>query len=388
MIERYLLLGLRLGRHVDGYVDAYFGPPELKEQADGEEPVEPAELVAEAVALRAETGSLEDDARRRWLEAQLLGAETAARRLAGEEIGYVDEVERCFGVRPQRVPEERFEAALTALDAAVPGDGELYDRYQAWLESQTVQPELIRPALDVLRDDLRERTRDLVELPEDEQVESELVTNEPWAGFNYYLGGFRSRSVLNTDLPTRAYLLPELVAHEMYPGHHTEHACKEAVLVDGRGYLEETLILIPTPQSLVSEGIATNALDVVLDDVDADDWSAERLRPLGIPYDVETTRVARSAFRDLGFVSANSALMIHEEGVPVDEARAYFKRWVLANDERADKHISFVTDPTWRSYVFNYSSGEQLVGDWMDGDRARFRRLLTEQLTPDDLRSR
>ena len=34
--ERYLLLGLRLGRHVDGLVDAYYGPLELKEQADAE----------------------------------------------------------------------------------------------------------------------------------------------------------------------------------------------------------------------------------------------------------------------------------------------------------------------------------------------------------------
>jgi hypothetical protein len=27
--ERYVRLGLQLGRHVDGLVDAYFGPPEL-----------------------------------------------------------------------------------------------------------------------------------------------------------------------------------------------------------------------------------------------------------------------------------------------------------------------------------------------------------------------
>jgi hypothetical protein len=384
MIERYLLLGLRLGRHVDGYVDAYYGPQELKEEADAEDAVPPAELAAEAAALRNQTDTIDDDARRRWLEAQLLGAETAARRLAGEAIDYVDEVERCFGARPQRVPEERFEAAQAALDAAVPGQGALYDRYQGWVETQIVPPELLRPALDVLRDELRVRTRGLVELPDGEQVESELVSNEPWGGFNYYLGGLRSRSVLNTDLPTRSYILSELVAHEMYPGHHTEHACKEALLVDGQGYLEETLLLVPTPQSLVSEGIATNALDLALDD-DADEWSAERLRPLGIPYDPETARVAREAFRELGFVSANTALQIHHEGVPLDDVRAYYKRWALANDERAEKHLSFVTDPTWRSYVFNYSSGEQLVRGWVAGDRARFRRLLTEQLTPADL---
>ena len=28
LVEEYLTLGLRLGRHIDGMVDAYYGPPE------------------------------------------------------------------------------------------------------------------------------------------------------------------------------------------------------------------------------------------------------------------------------------------------------------------------------------------------------------------------
>ncbi len=384
MIERYLLLGLRLGRHVEGYVDAYYGPAELKEQAESEELVPAAALVAEAVALRGELGALENEQRRRWLGAQLLGAETAARRLAGEAVDYVDEVERCYGVRPAPTPEQEFAEALGLLDDALPGGGDLHERYQAWNETQVVPAELIGPAMDALKVELRERTGALVQLPAGEEVESELVTNEPWAGFNYYLGGLRSRSVLNTDLPTRSYNLPDLVAHEMYPGHHTEHALKEALQVQSEGRLEETLLLVPTPQSLLSEGIATNALAIVLDE-DPDDWGAAMLRPLGIPYHVERSRALRAASRTLGFVSANTALQIHRDGVPLEEVRDYYKRWALANDDRAAKHIQFVTDPTWRSYVFNYSSGERLVGDWVDGDRARFRRLLTEQLTPADL---
>ena len=38
--ERYLVLGLRLGKHVDGLVDAYYGPKELKEQVDAEGTIE------------------------------------------------------------------------------------------------------------------------------------------------------------------------------------------------------------------------------------------------------------------------------------------------------------------------------------------------------------
>jgi len=29
LVEDYLTLGLRLGRHIDGMVDAYYGPPGL-----------------------------------------------------------------------------------------------------------------------------------------------------------------------------------------------------------------------------------------------------------------------------------------------------------------------------------------------------------------------
>ena len=55
-----------------------------------------------------------------------------ARRLAGESIPYVDLVERCFGVRLELVPEERFEAAHRELDDALGGTGDLGERYQAW----------------------------------------------------------------------------------------------------------------------------------------------------------------------------------------------------------------------------------------------------------------
>ena len=64
--EDYVLLGLRLGRHVDGLVDSYCGPAELREQVDAEPLAEPAALVAEGEALLAQ---LEDG----WLRDQALG---------------------------------------------------------------------------------------------------------------------------------------------------------------------------------------------------------------------------------------------------------------------------------------------------------------------------
>ena len=49
-VERYLLLGLRLGRHLDGIVDAYFGPQELAAAVEARPPVDPVGLSFGSIA--------------------------------------------------------------------------------------------------------------------------------------------------------------------------------------------------------------------------------------------------------------------------------------------------------------------------------------------------
>ena len=122
------------------------------------------------------------------------------------------------------------------------------------------------PALRALIAVLRTRMETLVELPEGEQLVVEEVHDEPWWAFNYYLGNLRSRVVVNSDQQTTAADLVTLAAHEAYPGHHTERVVKEQLLVREQGFLEESIQLVPTPQSLVGEGIAELGLEVVMDD--------------------------------------------------------------------------------------------------------------------------
>src|SRR2546421_12159602 len=88
--ERYLRLGLQLGRHVEGIVDAYFGPPELAAAVDAEPPVDPRRIVSAAEALLDE---LEDG----WLRDQVVGLRTYAGVLAGESGSDADEVGGGYG---------------------------------------------------------------------------------------------------------------------------------------------------------------------------------------------------------------------------------------------------------------------------------------------------
>jgi hypothetical protein len=375
--EGYVELALRLGRHVDGLVDAYYGPPEIEARVNAEPLRDPADLVADAAALREQNASP-------YLEAQLLGLETVARKLAGEEIPYADEVERCYGIRPRWKPEESFERAHEQLAEALPDGGSLSERYQRWREGGAVAPELVAKALETIAERLRMRTRELLGLPDGETYEFAYVTDEPWSAYNDYLGGLKSRVEVNTDVPLNGALGVEIVAHELYPGHHTEHAWKEATLFRA-GRLEESALMVGAPQCLIAEGIAGLAVEIVLEDHDA--FAAEVLSEFGVDHDPDRSRAIREARRPLEGVMGNAALLVHQEGASPEDARRYILRWALASEERAARNVSFVMHPVWRSYVTTYTDGYDLCRRWVDGDRARFKRLLTEQLTPADLMS-
>jgi hypothetical protein len=206
------------------------------------------------------------------------------------------------------------------------------------------------------------------------------VTNEPWSAYNWYLGGGKSRIEVNTDLPSRSYVFAGLVAHEGYPGHHTEHACKEAQLVQELGRIETSILLIHTPECLVSEGIAQNAIEQAL----GEDWfarAAEILRPLGVPFDADTARAVEHAYKELDDVPSNIAHFVADEGWSEAQAVAYHQRWTLAEEHRARKSVGFATHPVWGIYVPTYGYGYRLV----KSAGLPFRTLLTEQVTTVDL---
>ena len=382
VVERYLLVGLRLGRHIDGFVDAYYGPLELQERVEVEPSVPPAVLAREAASLVEALDEIGDDRRAQWLAAQLEGLTATAERLDGAPISYVDEVRRCYGIEPRPPAEEELHDAHQRLAELLPGAGSVAERYRAWRQD-AMPREALLSAIERLRQELRARTEVLFGLPPAESVDVELVSNEPWSGFNYYLGGRRSRVAINTDVPPRADALPDYTAHEIYPGHHTEHAWKEALLIDRDGRLEESIFLTGTPQCLIAEGIATNALAALGPEAAA--ASAEILADAGAPYDLELTDAVYDAEEPMRRLYHTVALMLHAENRSREETREYALRWSLRPPNEVDKMLEFVLHPAWRAYVVVYDVGERLVRNWVRGDPARFRRLLTEQLTSADL---
>jgi hypothetical protein len=381
--ERYLQLGLRFGRLQPELIDSYVGPAELKAQVDAEPPPRYEQIAEETAGLEAEVAATEpDDARRAWLGAQLSALATACRWFAGEEIAYPELVRRCHQVDAAIVPEERFASAHAQLEDVLPGTGPVHERFAAWRATQYVPRELIGPGLEALAAELRRRTAAVVELPDGDRVDFELVTDKAWSGFADYLGDLHTRVSINVDLPIPSSRLFELVSHEVYPGHHTEHLCKEPLLAAGR--TELAIYLFTTPQSVVAEGIATTAHEALLGD-DADHVAAEILRPLGIPYDTDTAAVVRAAQHAMDSVGPNLVQQLAEGRIASEDARPYARRWLIEPDDVVEKALRFYLDDPWPPYGICYPAGKALARRFVGGDPARFRRLLSEQLTPEEL---
>jgi hypothetical protein len=393
----YITLALRLDQHIPGLVDGYFGPADLKAAVDMEQLRSPARLRDDATALRDRLATeVADPGRRAWLDAQLAALETQAAGLAGERLTYLDYVTRCFAYTPPRYPDERFDAAAARIGELLPGDAPLAERLDAWDARFVVPLDRLPGVVEWLVARFRDQAAADFGLPDGEDLRVSLVTGQPWSAYNWFDGGRRSRIDVNTDLPVRASDLIGLVAHEAYPGHHLEHAWKEADLVDTQGRLESSILLINTPECLISEGLGDLGVRFASPAQGRVDLLVEIYERAGLPFagdraatrEVAELTIALAVERErLSDIRGNAAILRHEDGRSHEEVVAYLRdvgRYPVA---QAEKRLEFIEHPLWRTYVFVYAEGEALLRRWLEAvaepeRAARFGRLLREQLTP------
>jgi hypothetical protein len=386
----YILLGLSVGRLEDGIVDAYYGPPEVRAEADaGKTTAE--ELAANASALRTRAAADPDPLRARWLDRQLVALETLARRLAGEEMAYLDEVERCFDARPTPTPPNVYQQARDELDQLLPPGSGLRQRLEERNNRLTIPPDRLDRVVDWTLDEVRRTCLEHFPAPEGDSLTVSMVSGQPWAAYNWYDGGLRSRIEINTDLPARAPDIIGLVTHEAFPGHHLEHAWKEQRLVREQDRHEATLQLVNTPEAYISEGLAELGRRYVIDRARWQELLEGICERAGIDpgaVDAEREWLVREALHSMRGNGADAALLMHVGGRPREEVVQFLEDEGLRTRALAERNVEFISHPLWRTYAFCYSGGEQLLQRWcaaagdVAAQRGRFFRLLTDQLTP------
>ncbi|MEU1962658.1 DUF885 domain-containing protein [Nocardia sp. NPDC019304] len=392
LVTEYLRLGLAFDRLEEGFVDAYTGDPALRNEVRAAPAPQPRELARRAAELRGavpEAGLTPQ--RAEFLDVHLRALECSARKFAGEDIGFIDEVRAYFDVDITPGDVDDYREAHRQMDEVLAGDGPLAERMAAHRKADEIPPERLAVCVEAFSGALRELVRARYPLPDHEHVTYEVVGDKPWSGFNYYLGNYHSRVAINSNLEQHMAHLPQLIAHESYPGHHTEHCRKEAGLV-AAGQAEQTLFLVNTPQCLMAEGLADLALRSIVGP-GWGKWAQEIYADLGLRFDGERAERLSNASAKLLGVRQDAALLLHDRGRSHDEVAEFLQTWSLTTPERARQSLRFLSSPLWRAYISTYVEGYRLLGGWLDRaaeaeDRAdRFRRLLDEPLTPGAVRA-
>ena len=269
--EEYVKLVLAAGRHDDGLVDAYYGPPEWKAEADATKVPLP-DLQARVAALAAEAAARQPHPaaaiehlhilRAAYLLRQLQALAARLDMLAGARLTFDQESQALYDAVAPHLPAEHFAAVLAELEPLVPGNDPLPARVEAFRQRFAIPRERLDAVFRAAIDECRRRTLAHVELPAGESFVVEYVTGRPWSAYNWYKGNFHSLIQVNTELPIFIDRAIDLACHEGYPGHHVYNALLEKHLVRDRGWVEFSVYTLFSPQSLIAEGTANFGIEV------------------------------------------------------------------------------------------------------------------------------
>ena len=372
LAEAYVKLVLGVGQHDPDYVDAYFGPPEWREEVAvaGQSM---ASLRSAAQQLLLDLGRvprpIEDESlklRHQYLSRQVRAVIARLEMLEGHKFTFEEEALALYDVYPPVYTESFFKDMLAKLHALLPGTGSVASRYESFRRDFVIPPKALNIVFQAAIRECRKRTRKKIDLPAEEQFNLEYVTNKPWSGYNWYKGSGSSLIQINTDLPIYIDRAVDLAAHEGYPGHHVYNTLLETHLARAKSWVEFTVYALFSPQSLIAEGTANFGIEVAFPGQERMDFEQSTHFPLA-GLDPGEAKRYYSVHRLTGVLNYahNEAARGYLNGTLArQQAEEWLTAYALMSAERAAQRVRFID--AYRSYVINYNLGQDLVREYIE----------------------
>jgi len=371
--EEFIVLAFCLSKTDKHYVDAYFGPKDLKEKALKKDM--PLDNILKAVQKlsrslhRLTVSNLSPDSRlrHRFLSRLIQSMATRIKLLSREK-----------------------------LEAILPGKGDLENRMKLFRQQFTVPPEKVESVFRAALKEAKQRTRKWLPLRPDEQFILELVNNQSSLAYNWFKGNGRSLIQINTDIPFSLEQVIDLACHEGYPGHHVFHGFLEKTLYREKGWLEFSIYPLFSPLSVISEGLANFGIELAFPEADRLKFESEMLCPLaGInPKNLELYHRVLKYVKKLKYARNLIARDFLDENISPAEATELIRKFLLRSLASARQSLEFIK--IYRSYILTYSIGEDLVRNYILSKAGKvhpeqqwkeYLKLMTRSVLPEQLQA-
>ena len=394
--ERYVRLVLAVGQHDADYVDAYYGPPEWRKEAEaGKLPL--SEIASRAAALAGEIGAAQPPVtademthlRHQYLSRQLASLRTRVSMLMGTKLKFDEESKQLYDAVAPTHTEADFAKVRAKLEQMLPGPGSLIDRYDEFRKGFIIPKDRLDPVFKAAIDACRSRTLQHITLPPGENFIVEYVTNKSWSGYNWYQGNYRSLIQVNTDLPIYVDRAIDLACHEGYPGHHVYNVLLEKNLLRDRGWIEFSVYPLFSPQSLIAEGTANYGIEVAFPRAERVEFERRVLFPAA---QLKSEMAARyyevlDLVDELSYAGNEAARRYLDGEITAKQAADWIENYGLYSSPRAEQRVRFIEQ--YRSYVINYNLGKDMVKAYIESrgpDRWQaFARLISSPRLPSSL---
>jgi hypothetical protein len=366
--ERYVRLVLAMGQHDTDYVDAYYGPPEWRKEAEAHK-LPLADITARAASLARDIAAAAPPAtadeltrlRHDYLARQLEALRARASMLAGTRLRFDEESKALYDAVAPTHTEAEFAGVLAALEAKLTGPGPLLERYDAFREAFIIPRDRLAAVFKAAIDACRSRTLQHIPLPPGESFRVEFVTGKSWSGYNWYQGDYRSLIQVNTDLPVYIDRAIDLACHEGYPGHHVYNVLLEKNLVRDRGWVEFSVYPLFSPQSLIAEGTANFGIEVAFPPVERLEFERRVLFPAAQlqPETAAQYYEILALVERLSYAGNEAARRYLDGRIDARAAADWLAQYGLYSRPRAEQRVRFIDQ--YRSYVINYNLGKDMV---------------------------
>ncbi len=266
LAEAFVSLSLQLGRMpgLQSEVDSYFGPPALMPAAAAP-PKTIVELSAAARVLVMDIRRLQQRSpseRGARLLQQVQSLQALADGLPPHRSSFAQEAWAIYGMRVPAGDPQAVHRTLQALNALLPGTGDVADRLDAYRMRFMVAPERRRAVFDRALQECRSRTLQHWALPPGERLEVQWSDDVP-AAWHRYRGGARSTLQINPQAVALVGQAIDVACHEAYPGHHAQFL----LLTQRAGPMglpvEDSIALLHSPASVLREGAANFGVELV-----------------------------------------------------------------------------------------------------------------------------